>query len=237
MFYIILILAITVIVYEVFPIYRAEKINSDMKLAVKAFEQHPNNVNLKILVVGDSTGVGTGSNDSKKSTAGRLASDLPNSDIQNISENGLKIEGLLKKINKIDAHYDLVLIQIGANDIVGLTPYAEIRKELMMVLDRSENIADNIIILTSGNVGSAPVFHWPLSLFYTYRTLKVRSIYIEEVGKYKNIKYVDLYKDKKDDIFLTDINKYYAIDKFHPSAEGYGIWYEQIRPSIDKVLK
>jgi lysophospholipase L1-like esterase len=125
-----------------------------------------------------------------------------------------------------------VLLQIGANDITGRTPYDEIRSTLKRVLAQADTLSTKVVVMTAGNVGLAPAFKWPLSSYMTHRTREVRKIFMEEVAKHPNASYVDLFKERKDEIFNTDIPRYYAPDLFHPSADGYGVWFEQLKKKL-----
>ncbi len=50
-----------------------------------------------------------------------------------------------------------------------------------------------------------------------------------EVLKHPSTMYVDLFRERKDEIFNTDIPRYYAPDLFHPSGDGYGVWYSSLK--------
>ncbi len=206
-----------------------------LKDSVVPYEQHPEPHDLKVLILGDSTALGTGTNDSRESTAGRLGSDYPNADIKNISENGLKLEGLLKIIYEIpkESHFDLIIIQIGANDITGFTPFQKIEAELDELLLWTNLSGTKTIILTSGNIGLAPVFRAPLSNIISARTNSVRELFKKKIALDESASYVDLFKNKEEDIFSKDPERYYASDKFHPSGYGYEIWYQEIKKYLD----
>ncbi len=198
-----------------------------------AFEQHPAHPTEKILVAGDSTGVGVGASSNQDSIAGRIGRDFPDADITNISHSGDRLADLEKILQAHNGSgYDVVLLQIGANDITGRTPYADTRAELEHVLDRASMLGVKIVVMTAGNVGLSPAFKWPLSLYIEARTKSVRSIFLDEISKHQNASYVDLFKEAKDEIFNTDIPRYYAPDRFHPSGEGYGEWYAKLKPSL-----
>jgi len=233
---IILVLLIGCFIYYAYPIWRAVKVSLKIQESAVPYEQHPEDANMKILVAGDSTGVGTGAGEGQFSTAGRLGRDYPKADIINISENGLRLEGLARKLEKLssDSKYDLILMQIGANDITGLTSLKAIEERLSAVLNYATTHSSEVIVVTSGNIGLSKVFRAPLSTFISRRTLKVRNSYMEKIGMYSSVNYVDLFKDAEHDIFITDVEKYYAKDLFHPSKDGYGIWYEEIKKVLDK---
>lgn len=224
-------LSVFLFFYFVYPILRAKKISIKIQQTAVAFEQHSEYSTLKILIAGDSTGVGTGAGDSKYSVAGRMGKDFPNADITNISENGLKLEGLDRKLQSLASktHYDLILLQIGANDVIGRTPLVTVTQLLSSVLKQSTDTSTQVIVVTAGNIGLAPVFRKPLSTLISVRTLAVRDVFVREIKKHVSVTYVDLFQEEESDIFLTDIDKYYAEDYFHPSGEGYGVWYRAIK--------
>ncbi len=228
--------------YFSYPIFSAIRTSKEIEKNTTPFQQHPAQPNFRVLVAGDSTGVGTGAADPKFSTAGRLGADYPDAGIMNISENGLKLAELEEKLKEFTTNhpqpkYDLLLIQIGANDIVGQTSYKSIEKSIVAILDIAEKFASNTVVLTSGNVGASPVFRWPLSVYLRSRTVAVREIFLTAVQNRPSVSYVDLFRNPQDDIFLNDVERYYAIDLFHPSGDGYGVWYEEIKKEIEKIKK
>lgn len=221
------------IFYVTYPIITAIHRSKEIEAHTIPYEQHFATSSMKILVAGDSTGVGTGAEDNQQSTAGRIGKDFPHADIKNISENGLKLEGLRNKLESLpDEQYDLIVIQIGANDIVGRTSYKEIESQLNDVLDISGGFSKKIVVLTSGNIGLSPVFKFPVSTFMMHRTRAVRDIFLDQIGDRAGIDYVDLFKNKEEDPFGKNVEHYYATDFFHPNGEGYGVWYEQMRPFL-----
>jgi|CXWL01.1.fsa_nt_gi lysophospholipase L1-like esterase len=195
---------------------------------------------LKILFLGDSTAVGTGAANNRLSTAGYFASDFPLAEIINISRNGKRIHELLEEFDtQTFGKYDLVVIQIGGNDILKFTPFQNIEIDLAAVIDRAKTVGRHVVVLHSGNVGTAPIFHWPFDRIMTERTRKVREIYIGQAKAHGAV-YVDLFSERNEDFFLKDIKRYYSPDYLHPSGDGYRWWYQRIRQTLDQsgvVLK
>ena len=194
------------------------------------FEQHKPNAHLNILFLGDSTAVGTGARP-EDSVAGWFAKDFPEADIKNISQNGEKIKDLIDKIPDNSKHYNLVVLQIGANDIMRLTRLKKVKQNLAVAIDRAKLIGDQMIMLHSGDVGLAPIFIWPLNSIYSARSKAFRKIYMQ-MAQTKGVMYVDLLRDSKHDLFLTDINKYYSPDLLHPSGAGYHFWYDELQKTL-----
>ncbi len=230
-----LLLVVGVVLYAVY-VWQGVRRSIDLSVALIAktspYEQHPLAVGSRILVAGDSTAVGVGA-EPAESIAGRLGKDFPQADITNIGVSGLRLEGLQALLEKHQGKYDLVVLQIGANDITGRTPYEVIRKNLDQVLVQAATLGTETLVLTAGNVGLSPVFRWPLGPYITARTRVVRTIFMEVVAKQPNAAYVDLFEEKEEDTFSTDIDRYYAPDYFHPSGDGYGVWYKKVRAKLD----
>ena len=205
-----------------------------------SYEQVPFNRKLpqpnpKFLFLGDSTAVGTGASDNQQSTAGYFAHDFPDAQIVNISHNGKKIHELLTELDsQTFDQYDLVVIQIGANDILKFTPFKNIEEDIMKVIEKAKTFGRHIVILHSGNVGTAPIFHWPFDVIMTERSRKIRKIYIAQ-AKAHGVLYVDLFSERNDDLFLTDVKRYYSPDLLHPSGDGYHWWYERIRQTMSQA--
>lgn len=196
------------------------------------YEQQTSSSSKRILVAGDSTGVGVGASDNKASIAGRIGSQFPDWNIVNISVSGARLSDLEKKLNDQTGGFTLVLLQIGANDITGNTSYEEIRSTLSRVLARTDTLSTRVVVITAGNVGLSPAFKWPLSLYVEHRTREVRKIFMEEIAKHPNASYIDLFKEREDEPFNKDIPRYYAPDLFHPSGEGYGVWFEKLKSTL-----
>lgn len=85
--------------------------------------EHPSH---RLLIVGDSTGVGLGAVSIEDSLAGRLARDFPQASIENRAELGARIACVLGQLADVNAGYDAVLIAAGGNDILRRTPYGDL---------------------------------------------------------------------------------------------------------------
>jgi len=199
-----------------------------------AYEQHPISPQVRILVAGDSTAVGVGAQ-GEDSIAGRIGKDMPDADITNLGRSGTRLAVLLEMLRAQEGkEYDLVLLQIGANDITGRTSYANIKSRLAQALALASTLSPRVIVMTAGNVGLSPAFKWPLSAYITQRTRVVRELFITEVGEHPGAVYVDLFNEVADEPFNKDVPRYYAPDYFHPSGEGYGLWYQKLRSSLQQ---
>jgi len=201
-----------------------------------AFERDVPNASTRILVLGDSTAYGVGAEDTTLSTAGRLGALYPDAEVVNLAVSGLKIEGLNKILSEIDSaeRYDIVLIQIGANDIIRFTSMENIEAGIEKVLARAEKFGGRVIVLHSGDIGEAKFFPWFVQSLLTSRSYETRRIY-ERVATLHSAHYVDLIDSPSDTLLHDNPKQYYAKDYLHLSGEGYGLWFDEIRKFLVPV--
>jgi len=197
--------------------------------ASRPFELRNPDATHRILVVGDSTAVGTGAAKPQESVAGRIAAEFPAIDLTNRARNGAKAKDVLVQLESAQSlPYAMVLVQVGGNDILGFTDLEELREDTRRVLAEARERGTAVLFMSTGNVGLAPAFFPPISWIYTARTREARAIFME-VAKASGVQYVDLFREKGNELFLGDPDRYYTPDYLHPGSEGYRVWYEELK--------
>lgn len=203
--------------------------------ASSAYEVSDQQASKRILIVGDSTGVGTGADNPADSIAGRIAREFTFVEIVNKSVDGAKATDVLAQLNSLEeTGFDIVLVQVGGNDILRFTDLDTVKYTIAEILHRAYQAAPEVIFMSTGNVGSSPAFFPPINWIYTDRTRKVRSIFLL-ISREKGVEYVDLFVEKADDPFLEDPKRYFSEDLLHPGSDGYGLWYEELRNQTSLV--
>lgn len=204
--------------------------------AAVAYEQHPTNPTAHILVIGDSTAVGVGASTPADSTAGLIGRDYPTMDMINRGVSGAKVTELVNRFSDFtDQQFDLVVVQIGGNDIVRFTDYDAIKRDLPLVLAEAQRVGKQVMILHGGNIGTTLLFPAGTRWLWTKRTAAVRNIYLQIVPQYQAT-YIDIWRVGAADPFATDPPTYYAADYFHPSSAGYADWYTFMQPVVEDML-
>lgn len=194
----------------------------------EAYQQRVTDARRRLLVIGDSTAVGTGAARPEDSVAGRLGRSRPYLEIVNLGEDGAKTDESLSQLQSApDARYAAVLIQVGGNDVLRFTDIADLRAATVALLRAARSRAPYVVMMSSGDVGTAPAFVKPVDWIYSWRTRQVRELFLELAGV-EGIDYVDLYNPSDDNPFYQDPDRYYATDGLHPSGEGYRLWFEQL---------
>jgi lysophospholipase L1-like esterase len=190
-----------------------------------------------IQVLGDSTGYGTGASSGKYSVAGRLGADYPSYTLKNKSVNGLTIQELVDSTQEFEGQYDLIVLQMGGNDILQKRDTVSILTDLELLIERLAPHTKEIVMLTSGNVGGAQRFTGAEATELESLTRAYRMRVLDLAENTPNFTYVDLFDEPGNDPFQNQPEIYTSIDGLHPSNEGYGLWYEKAKDTFEITLK
>ncbi|MEO5733833.1 MAG: GDSL-type esterase/lipase family protein [Rubrivivax sp.] len=197
----------------------------------EAFQNRPVAPVLSLLVVGDSTAVGTGASNAPHSLAGLAAADYPRLLIDNRAADGAKFEQVVQQLEGVERRFDLVLVQAGGNDVIRLTDEAALSSQIDRTVALARQRADTVILMPSGNVGSSPFFFAPISWLMTKRSQTLHRL-IRNAAAAPGVIYVDLYKPPEDDPFVRQPGMF-ADDGLHPSDKGYRQWWSELLRQAD----
>lgn len=190
-----------------------------------------------IQFLGDSTGYGTGASSGEYSVAGRLGADYPGYTIQNQSVNGRTIAELLIDVQDFSGQYDLIVLQIGGNDILQKRTTSVVLADLEKLVQRLSPHTKELVMLTSGNVGTAQAFSGSEAQQYDDLTRQYRAAVIKLAHQTPHFTYVDLFDEPENDPFAKDPDIFTSIDDLHPSNEGYALWYQKAASALQAALK
>lgn len=211
-------------------------VNESKKIASNTvtFRKEQNDASIKVLVIGDSTGVGVGARVPEESLAGRISLDAPQASIANLSLSGAQIEDVFGTLfNVREEQFDLIVLQVGANDALRYTSIERLGVLVDILLARAKKVGQEVVWLSSGNLGLAPIFPWPFDFFISLRAKQARDLFISKAEQF-GVVYVDLFEKRKHDPLLRDVDRFYSPDLYHPSGDGYGIWYEVFKEELTK---
>lgn len=184
-----------------------------------------------IVVLGDSTAVGVGAQKPEDSIAGRISEHVHASFVENHAVSGARVKDLPDQISKASHdYYDIVLIQIGANDIVSLKSPTITAQSLLVVLNKLPS-ADQVLVLSAGDVGGATGVPFFMRGVYTWLNLRYHEAFTQALGA-GGYTYINLYESPRGALFYEQPKLYLAADGFHPSSEGYGIWFDTVQPHL-----
>lgn len=188
--------------------------------------QHsPRGALMRLLIVGDSTGVGTGASEPRDSVAGLLAREFPRLHIENRARDGATLADVTRQLGGT-TQFDMVLVQAGGNDVIRLRGLDALRHDMDRIAALARERADQVVLMPAGNIGNAPFFRAPLSWWMTWRSRQLHGV-VREAAAQHGLVYVNLFHERNDDPFVAQpgLN---ASDGLHPSDAGYRAWFDAL---------
>jgi lysophospholipase L1-like esterase len=152
-----------------------------------------------LLIVGDSTAVGTGASRPDRSLAGLLASEFPGLQIVNRGRDGATFADLPAQLAGED-RFDAVLILAGGNDVIRLRDLAQAGAQLDQTLREASTLGKEVVVMPAGNVGNAPFFLPPVSWWMTSRSRDLHAV-VRAAAERHGAAYVGLFKEREEDPF------------------------------------
>lgn len=199
---------------------------AELARASEAFQNNPDNPAVRVLIVGDSTAVGTGASSGRESLAGLMARQHPRTLIENRARDGARFADVLAQLVG-EQRFDMVIVQAGGNDVIRLRALDALQTDIDRVADRARELADSVVLMPAGNVGNAPFFFAPVSWWMTQRSRALHRL-VQQTAARTGAVYVNLFHERDDDPFVANpgLN---ASDGLHPSDAGYAVWFEQLQ--------
>jgi len=229
------VLSILLVMYGIFTYVRIQnliRVSSGLVESTKPFERSASTSAPKVLFVGDSVSLGVGASKPEKSITGLFSEQHPEWSVDSLSVSGRRTAGLIPVFQALsDKSYDMVVIQIGGNDVVHFTPQEDLESQIDAVLTEAKRVSSHVVLLTSGNVGDAPLFPRPFAWMWSRKTLEVRELFMAEAEK-NGVVYVDLYRKHDEDPFALHPYEYHTTDLFHPSDLGYAFWHDALEKKL-----
>ena len=185
----------------------------------------PPSAALRLLVVGDSTAVGTGASSGQTSLAGLLAQRYPNLLIDNRAQDGARFDGVVEQLSA-GGRFDFVLIMAGGNDVMRFRNADATRADIDRAATLAQGLAPRVAFLPAGNVGNAPFFFPPVSWLMTSRARELHAA-VQAAAARTGAAYVNLFKPPEDDPFVQRPGLH-AADGLHPSDAGYRVWRDEL---------
>jgi lysophospholipase L1-like esterase len=215
----------------------AWRIGQSVELAKRSepLQHTPNDATLSLLIVGDSTAVGTGATSGKSSLAGLIAQQYPRLLIENRASDGAKFADVVRQLDG-EERFDIVLVQAGGNDVIRLGDLSSSQADIERVAALARKRADIVVLMPAGNVGNAPFFFAPVSWLMTQRSRELHR-YVQDSAAKTGAAYVSLFHERLDDPFVKD-RSLNAMDGLHPSDAGYRVWFGELmeQAQLDTLL-
>lgn len=227
------VLILSIVAYWGANTFFKAKISKELMEHEEAYQKPSTDYSTTLLVLGDSTGVGVGADTPEDTVAGRLSEYLGATYVENHAVSGAMTVELKEQISKAALEqYDVILIQIGGNDILAFHDARATAAELSEALGTLPK-AGEVLVMSAGNVGGGTLFPPPMRPFHTLKNLEFHKEFAR-VAHGWNALYVNLYEPFWKDPFLRNPYRYLSRDGLHPSSYGYGLWFEKVRKALEE---
>ncbi|KND51480.1 MAG: putative secreted protein [Parcubacteria bacterium C7867-007] len=226
------VLAVAGIAAWVFRFYTTVQTSRKLIDAAVPFQLRSEDKAKTLLVLGDSTAVGVGATTPDESLAGRLSAYAHMTYVENHAKSGAVTAALSEQIAQASLmHYDLILIQIGGNDIIQFHS-AKKSGELLEKALRQLPDAEQVIVISAGDVGGATLFPPPITWIHTHLNKQHHQIFAEAVQHVGVGEYINFGISPATKVIGDNPEIYLASDGLHPSSEGYRLWFEDVAKRV-----
>ncbi len=224
-----LVLVAIFILYRAVALYHAIRVSKGLMERTIPYENLSEDQSNTLLIIGDSTGVGVGADTPEDTVAAQLAHGVSATYVENLAVSGAVISDLSDQVSRTRLdHYDTVLIQIGANDIVKFRSTEKAVAGLAPILESLRGMGAAVYFMSAGDVGKTKLLPFFLNPFYSSLNKEYHAAFAE-LAREKGVTYVNLGNPEVLSAFTKEPKKYLAIDGFHPSSAGYVLWYAQLQ--------
>jgi lysophospholipase L1-like esterase len=163
-------------------------------------------------MVGDSIMRGVGTSHNRHSLPGLVMSHASTKGVTVYAKDGARCHEVLEVCKELPRkEFSQVILFCGGMDIIYFSRANFIEKNLQELFLHAKSLSPHVIYISPADVGKAPIFIFPVSYIYTYRSRKFLSI-SRECAEKCGVTFVD---------YCNSVNKYYAEDKSHPNDNGY----------------
>jgi len=202
--------------------------------AGQRFERRLSAQGARVLILGDSTGVGVGATVPDESIAGLLAADYPDADIVNVAVSGTRVASAIAQVRAcLDAgvRFDLALLHVGANDVVADTPLHQLALDCDALLQELGKLAVRTAWLGPPDLGLAPLFPRPYARVMASRSRAAAHVFCAAAAR-RNVVFVDFSAPVHAAHFRARRRNHFAVDGFHPNSATYRYAYTTAREML-----
>ncbi len=209
--------------WQAWALHRAIKKGRQLVLQTVPFEAHPPGRTARVLLLGDSTGVGVGTEQPQETIGGLLAADYPGVEIVNRCLTGARMYDVTQQLVPLvreAERFDLAVVMAGGNDVIKLTPHRQLARDARRMLAALTRVSKRSVWLGSANLGGSPLLLRPLSWWLGFRSVRVMRLLAREAKAY-NVQFINFAYQGRADLFANDPDTFFAIDGIHPSGASY----------------
>lgn len=195
-----------------------------------------------LLVIGDSMALGTGADSPAGGfafqTFRRVRETDPSARIRSVAIGGATVADALRlEVPRLRTmRGDVVIVEIGANDVVRHTPANLFARRFRALLGDVRRVEPHAALVVVGipDVAISPLFDGS-DRGSIHRAALADARAARAAAGAAGARYVDLFAIS--DRLSRDTGRYLSADQFHPSTEGYTIIADAVYPAVAGALR
>lgn len=226
-------LALAGVLFEIAAFWRGVGRARRFAAAGRRFERRLSAQHARVLILGDSTGVGVGATLPEESVAGLFAADYPDADIINVAVSGTRVAGAVAQVRtclEAGLRFELALLHVGGNDVVVDTPLDRLSDDCDTLLEELGRLAVRTAWLGPPDLGLAPLFPRPYAWLMASRSRAAARVFAAAAARH-DVVFVDFSAPAHAAHFRRR-RKHFAIDGFHPNSASYKYGYAAARQML-----
>lgn len=189
--------------------------------------------------IGDSITAGVGASEPAATLPRLVAKALDRSVRLDVyGSSGERVSGALAEqlpqLGRLEEAPDVIVVEIGANDVTHLTGREEFRADYTQLLSRVARTGPaHVLALGIPAFGTAPRFLQPLRAIVGWLGGRLDEE-VRRAAAANGATYVDI-AGRTSEPFDEDPARFYADDDFHPSDEGYRLWADAVLDGLRRL--
>lgn len=181
----------------------------------------------RVLVVGDSTGVGIGAERRTESIGALVRAACQGAELVNLSVSGSclgDVPAQLERLGPLERRFDIVLLHCGGNDIMRTPNLGSIEATADALLPRLHAVGKRVVWLGPVDVGLAPLFRPPFSWWLSHRSRQAAGLF-QRAARRHGVEYVGFHGSRHSHVLTRERSQFFSADGIHPSGHGYRYAY------------
>lgn len=215
--------------WQAWLIRQAWRHADQLVLGTQPFDVQASSCCARVLLVGDSTGVGVGAGRPEQTLSGLLAARFSRVTLVNRCVSGARVADVCSQVEaivRVQEHFDLVLALAGGNDVIRMTPHLQLRVDARRLARELSRVGRHVVWIGCG-VARSPRLLPPLSWWAGRRSRATTQLLAAEAAA-AGIEFIDFAAQAHDRVFARQPSMYFAADGVHPSAAGYLYCFEEL---------
>jgi len=195
---------------------------------------------IRLAVLGDSTVVGVGSPTELESLPVQIAQRVADGagrpvEVVGLGNSGARTATLISdQLPLIEGAFDVVVLVIGSNDATHATPWPDVRRQTVEMLDRASGSGALLVLAGTPRFSGTEIIPEPLRTMVDRYSTVLRGEQRAAAAEFPDVRFVDLAVEASPRfIGRPDAT---SSDGFHPSPIGYGFWADAIAAAVVEAL-